>query len=141
MAPWESADLDRIEAAQELEIAPRRGDGSLRTPVPIWVVRAGDDLYVRAAHGDRSGWHRVARNSCEARIYAAVAGVAATVGLVAGGMFAGWLSWRVGFFINVPLGLAMIVAAPRYLPETAPEPGQADVAGALSSTLGMTALV
>ena len=49
--------------------------------------------------------------------------------------------WRVGFFINVHLGLAMIVAAPRYLPETAPEPGQADVAGALSSTLGMTALV
>src|SRR5439155_25346110 len=47
----------------------------------------------------------------------------------------------VGFFINVHLGLAMIVAAPRYLPETAPEPGQADVAGALSSTLGMTALV
>jgi len=67
--------------------------------------------------------------------------LAATVGLVAGGMFAGWLSWRVGFFINVPLGLAMIVAAPRYLPEAAPEPGQADVAGALSSTLGMTALV
>ena len=94
MAPWESADLDRIEAAQELEIAPRRGDGSLRTPVPIWVVRAGDDLYVHAAHGDRSGWHRVARNSREARIYAAVAGVAATVGLVVGGMFAGWLSWR-----------------------------------------------
>jgi MFS family permease len=33
--------------------------------------------------------------------YAAVAGVAATVGLVIGGMFAaGWLSWRVGFFVN-----------------------------------------
>jgi EmrB/QacA subfamily drug resistance transporter len=73
--------------------------------------------------------------------YAAVAGVAATVGLVVGGMFAGWLSWRVGFFINAPIGIAMMLAAPRYLPETERRSGQADAAGALSSTLGMTALV
>jgi MFS family permease len=38
--------------------------------------------------------------------YAAVAGVASTVGLVVGGIFAGWLSWRVGFFINLPIGVA-----------------------------------
>ncbi|MEA2187280.1 MAG: hypothetical protein QOK16_2291, partial [Solirubrobacteraceae bacterium] len=50
--------------------------------------------------------------------YAAVAGVAATVGLVVGGIFAGWLSWRVGFFINAPIGIAMMLAAPRYLPES-----------------------
>src|SRR3954463_8304126 len=73
--------------------------------------------------------------------YAAVAGVAATVGLVIGGIFAGWLSWRVGFFINLPIGLAMMLAAPRYLPETQPRRGQTDAAGALVSTLGMTALV
>src|SRR3954466_7911923 len=73
--------------------------------------------------------------------YAAVAGVASTVGLVVGGIFAGWLSWRVGFFINLPIGAAMILAAPRYLPETEPRRGQTDAAGALVSTLGMTALV
>jgi predicted MFS family arabinose efflux permease len=73
--------------------------------------------------------------------YAAVAGVAATVGLVIGGMFAGWLSWRVGFFINLPIGAAMMLAAPRDLPETAPRRGQADLTGAVASTLGMTALV
>lgn len=73
--------------------------------------------------------------------YAAVAGVAATVGLVIGGMFAGWLSWRVGFFINVPIGIALMVAAPRYLPETKRQRGQLDIAGAATSTLGMTALV
>jgi MFS family permease len=72
--------------------------------------------------------------------YAAVAGVAATVGLVVGGIFAGWLSWRVGFFINAPIGIAMMLAAPRYLPKTPRRPGQLDAAGALSSTLGMTAL-
>src|SRR3954463_1198619 len=52
--------------------------------------------------------------------YAAGPGVASTVGLVVGGIFAGWLSWRVGFFINLPIGLAMMLAAPRYLPETEP---------------------
>src|SRR4051794_13363807 len=73
--------------------------------------------------------------------YAAVAGVASTVGLVIGGIFAGWLSWRVGFFINLPIGVAMMVAAPRYLPETEPRRGQTDAIGAATSTLGMTALV
>jgi MFS family permease len=73
--------------------------------------------------------------------YAAVAGVAATVGLVVGGIFAGWLSWRAGFFVNAPIGIAMMLAAPRYLPETQRRPAQLDAAGAVSSTLGMTALV
>jgi predicted MFS family arabinose efflux permease len=73
--------------------------------------------------------------------YAAVAGVAATVGLVVGGIFAGWLSWRVGFFINAPIGIAVMLAAPRYLPETERRSGQMNAAGALTSTLGMTALV
>src|SRR3954453_5741384 len=50
--------------------------------------------------------------------YTAVAGVASTVGLVVGGIFAGWLSWRVRFFINLPIALALMLAAPRYLPET-----------------------
>src|SRR3954454_24976392 len=73
--------------------------------------------------------------------YAAVAGVASTVGLVVGGIFAGLLSWRVGFFINLPIGAAMMLAAPRYLPETQPRRGQTDATGAIASTLGMTALV
>jgi EmrB/QacA subfamily drug resistance transporter len=73
--------------------------------------------------------------------YAAVAGVAATVGLVIGGMFAGWLTWRVGFFVNAPIGITMMLAAPRFLPETEPRPGQTDFIGAATSTTGMTALV
>jgi predicted MFS family arabinose efflux permease len=47
----------------------------------------------------------------------------------------------VGFFINVPIGIAMMLAAPRYLAETERRSGQLDAAGAISSTLGMTALV
>jgi hypothetical protein len=60
---WTSDELRRIEAARELEISPQRRDGSLRKPVPIWTVRAGDDVYVRAAYGPETGWHRVARRS------------------------------------------------------------------------------
>ena len=67
--------------------------------------------------------------------YAAVAGVAATAGLVLGGMFAGWLSWRVGFFVNLPIGVAMMLAARRVLPETPPRRGRADATGAVASTL------
>jgi Na+/melibiose symporter-like transporter len=51
------------------------------------------------------------------------------------------LSWRVGFFVNVPIGIAMLLAAPRYLAETKQRPGRFDRAGAASSTLGMTSLV
>ncbi|WP_281368845.1 MFS transporter [Phytohabitans rumicis] len=73
--------------------------------------------------------------------YGAVAGVGASVGLVLGGVLTGFLSWRYGFFINLPIGAAMLVAARRYLTETEHNPGRLDVFGALTSTLGMTALV
>lgn len=73
--------------------------------------------------------------------YSAVAGVAASVGLVLGGVLAQSLSWRVGFFINLPIGIAMIVAARRYIAETARVKGAFDVAGALTSTAGVSALV
>lgn len=73
--------------------------------------------------------------------YGATAGIGATIGLVLGGIFAGWLSWRVGFFINLPIGIALMFYARRYLKETELHSGQFDLAGALSSTLGMTALV
>ena len=70
MSAWTPDELAHIQAAQELEIAPVRRDGTLRRPVPIWVVRAGDDLYVRAAYLEGSGWNRVARTSRRARIRA-----------------------------------------------------------------------
>ena len=73
--------------------------------------------------------------------YAATAGIGASAGLVVGGAAAEWISWRAGFFINVPLGIAMAVLAPRYLPTQQPRRGRFDVSGALSATLGMGALV
>lgn len=73
--------------------------------------------------------------------YGAVAGIGASIGLLLGGIFTDWLSWRAGFFINVPIGIIMILAAPRFIAETEQRPGRFDLAGAVSSTLGMTALV
>jgi EmrB/QacA subfamily drug resistance transporter len=74
--------------------------------------------------------------------YSAVAGIGASAGLVIGGVLADWISWRAGFFLNVPIGLAMLLAARRYLTGKAPrQRGRFDVPGALSATLGMTAIV
>jgi hypothetical protein len=70
MPAWTEEELHRIGDAEELEIAPVRRDGTMRDPRLIWVVRAGDDLYVRAAYGAESGWHRIARASGQARISA-----------------------------------------------------------------------
>lgn len=73
--------------------------------------------------------------------YGATAGIGTSIGLVLGGILADWLSWRVGFFINLPIGVALMLGAQRYLKETERHSGQFDLAGALSSTLGMTSLV
>jgi EmrB/QacA subfamily drug resistance transporter len=73
--------------------------------------------------------------------YGALAGIGTSIGLIVGGILTETLSWRYGFFLNVPVGLAAILAAPRYLEETPRRPGRLDLAGALSSTLGASALV
>jgi EmrB/QacA subfamily drug resistance transporter len=74
-------------------------------------------------------------------LYSAAAGVSATVGLIVGGLLADWMSWRVGFLINLPIGVAMIFAARLYIAETDKRPGTFDIPGAITSTLGMSALV
>ncbi len=51
-------------------MAPLRRDGTLRKPVTIWVVRHGDDLYVRSAYGRTSAWFRGTRVRHEGRIRA-----------------------------------------------------------------------
>src|SRR5919106_4911326 len=55
---WTSDELDRIEAADELEIASRRTDGRLRPPVTIWDIRFGGDLYARSVNGRHGAWFR-----------------------------------------------------------------------------------
>jgi EmrB/QacA subfamily drug resistance transporter len=73
--------------------------------------------------------------------YSAVAGIGASAGLVIGGLLASTISWRAGFFLNIPIAIAMIVAGLRVIPATQKHTGQFDVMGALAGTSGMTALV
>jgi hypothetical protein len=56
MTEWTSEELTRIGSATELQIASARRDGTLRKPRTIWVVRVGDDLYVRSMYGRAGGW-------------------------------------------------------------------------------------
>jgi hypothetical protein len=58
MTDWSSDELAKIGAAEELQIAALRADGTLRKAVTIWVVRLGDDLYVRSVNGRGSAWFR-----------------------------------------------------------------------------------
>ena len=51
MTAWTSDELNKIGNAEELQIAALRADDTLRKPVIIWVVRLGDDLYVRSVNG------------------------------------------------------------------------------------------
>jgi EmrB/QacA subfamily drug resistance transporter len=74
-------------------------------------------------------------------LYGATAGIGASLGLVIGGALADWVSWRAGFFLNVPIGIAMILLAPRFLPETPRRRGRFDLIGAVCATLGVGALV
>ena len=58
MTTWTSDELDAISAADELRIAPRKPDGTLRGAVPIWVVRHEDNLYVRSYKGGAAAWYQ-----------------------------------------------------------------------------------
>lgn len=69
--------------------------------------------------------------------YAATAGIGASLGMLVGGAAAQWISWRAGFFINVPIGIAMALLAPRYLPTTRAQPGRFDLTGAIAATVGV----
>jgi hypothetical protein len=58
MPTWAPEELAKIAAAEELELASVRRDGRLGKPVTIWVVRVGDDVYVRSWKGDAGAWFR-----------------------------------------------------------------------------------
>jgi EmrB/QacA subfamily drug resistance transporter len=74
-------------------------------------------------------------------LYTAVSIGGSAVGLIAGGMLSEWASWRWVLFVNVPIGAVLLVLAGPVLAETPRQPGRFDLAGALTSTVGMTALV
>ena len=74
-------------------------------------------------------------------VFAAVSAGGGAIGLLAGGMLTEWLDWRWVFFVNVPIGLVIILLAPVYINESERHSGRFDIAGAVTSTAGMASLV
>ncbi|HEX3824314.1 MAG TPA: MFS transporter [Mycobacteriales bacterium] len=74
-------------------------------------------------------------------LYTAVSVGGSAVGLLAGGVLVQLVSWRWVLFVNVPIGIVVVVLARMVIPETARHKGVFDLAGALTSTVGMSSLV
>src|SRR6476661_6003172 len=70
MTAWTADEAERLGRTDELQIASRRPDGTLRPFVTIWFVRIGDDIYVRSAHGYNNPWFQRALRSGKGRIRA-----------------------------------------------------------------------
>ena len=70
MTAWTADELQRIGTAEELQIASLRSNGTLRSPLTIWVVRLDDDLYVRSVNGRTGAWFRGAQARRAGRIWA-----------------------------------------------------------------------
>jgi EmrB/QacA subfamily drug resistance transporter len=118
------------------------------SPAGWWLIAARGVQGVGAAVVAPSSLSLLTASFSEGRdrakavaLYGATAGIGASLGLVIGGALASWVSWRAGFFINVPIGAAMIVLAPRFLPDTPRLRGRFDLVGAISATVGIGAIV
>ncbi|WP_315098830.1 DUF2255 family protein [uncultured Cellulomonas sp.] len=70
MSTWTEDQLARVGEAEEVQLTSTRPDRSLRPYVTMWVVRAGDDLYVRSAYGATNPWFVRALASGRGRIRA-----------------------------------------------------------------------
>ena len=75
-------------------------------------------------------------------IWGAVAGSGAAAGVLLGGVLTSALGWRSVLFVNVPIGIAAILIAPRLLSESKGEVACGfDLPGAALVTAGLSALV
>jgi len=70
MTAWKNDELTKFGAAEEIQIAPLRRDGTPGKPVTVWVVRHGDDLYARSVRGRSGHWFRGIQERHEGRIRA-----------------------------------------------------------------------
>jgi hypothetical protein len=71
MTAWSPDELDAIGGAREVDIAPLDGAGTPGKSVTIWIVRVGDDLYIRSWRGARARWFHAAQRAGAGRLHAA----------------------------------------------------------------------
>jgi EmrB/QacA subfamily drug resistance transporter len=74
-------------------------------------------------------------------LFSAMSSGGFAIGLIVGGLLTEWLSWRAALFVNVPFGLAIVLLAPRFVPEPERRRAHLDLPGAITGTFGVGALV
>jgi EmrB/QacA subfamily drug resistance transporter len=75
-------------------------------------------------------------------VFGAVAGAGGAAGSILGGVLTEWLGWEATLYVNVPIGVVVVVLAFRLLPEASdPTARGFDLAGAVTVTGGLTLLV
>ncbi|GIF15018.1 MFS transporter [Actinoplanes teichomyceticus] len=114
---------------------------------PGWLIATRALQGVGAALAGPSTMALIANNFREGTerhralgVFAAVSGGGGSLGIIGGGMLTEWASWRWVMFVNVPIGLAILLLTPRFVREADRRPGRLDVTGALLSSVGLTAL-
>jgi hypothetical protein len=70
MTTWTTDELTTFGPADEIDVAPRRPDGTTRRATTIWIVRVGEDLYVRSYRGSDGAWYRTARRTGDGQVRA-----------------------------------------------------------------------
>jgi EmrB/QacA subfamily drug resistance transporter len=75
--------------------------------------------------------------------WGAVAGLGGAAGVLLGGVLTSGLGWRWVLFVNVPIGAAAVITAPRVLADDRPAGTHEtlDLPGAITSTIGLSLLV
>ena len=120
--------------------------GLAQTPTQLVVARAAQGVGAALAAPSvlalltTSAPDEAARNRALA-LFGAVSSGGASIGLLLGGVVTDLGSWRWTLFINVPIGLAVLLLARRFVTETQRRPGRFDLVGALTATLGAVAVV
>jgi len=70
VSSWSQDDLERIGGAGEVAVSSVRRDGSLSGTRTVWIVRVGDQLYLRSVNGPDAAWYRFTRTFHQGRIQA-----------------------------------------------------------------------
>lgn len=71
MSTWTAEEARAISAPDEVRVAPRRADGSLRSSTIIWIVAVGDRVFIRSANGPDAAWYRAARRTGSGQLLSA----------------------------------------------------------------------
>jgi EmrB/QacA subfamily drug resistance transporter len=119
--------------------------GGLATS-PAWLVSCRAVQGFAAAFAAPGSLSLIATNFTEGEqrnralgVFSTTAGLGMTIGMILGGLLT-TVSWRLVMFINVPIGIAVVVLTPLVVTEPERHPGRFDLTGAICSVLALTSL-